>query len=500
MVPASVSENNESNDLKPYLDTLVSKRRIGFAWLDDELTVKQCFGELSEWIPIGKNICSATPLFWGMNSDLLHLQDEPDCAVIIPKVGLKTSWDDSTKLSIEIMWAQEDNKYIVTLYNISSQSDLDHELAKQVRARRIAEENYQAAKKQANEQQGLLGLIMDHAPAAVAIFDHNMKFRFTTKNWLELFALEGEPVIGRSFYDTCPGREEDRSKHQDCLQGKHITLEIEKMRNGNGKMEWVRLDLQPWKNKNNTIGGIIIVADVLTQLIEKRKELEQKNTDLARANQELEEFTSIVSHDLKSPLRVITSKANEIQQIQNSPHVDQILQQSDRMSSMLDDLFEYSHIHRRSEKILPTNIQNIIQNIIPTIANSSNSKFQHQTLDVTLEIPVAPFDLIMRNLIENAIRHNKNDTGTIILELNEMETEWHFSITDDGPGIPLELQTKIFQPFQTGYSSETGNGIGLALVKKMVDLHGGNIWLESNPDKNVGAKFMFTWPKYVSTI
>lgn len=500
MVSGTVTENNESDDLKPYLDTLVSKRRIGFAWLDEALTVKQCFGELSQWIPIGKNICEATPLFWGMNSELLHLQDEPECAVIIPKVGLKTSWDDSTKLSIEIMWAEEDAKYIVTLYNISSQSDLDHELAKQVRARRIAEENYQAAKRQANEQQGLLGLIMDHAPAAVAIFDHNMNFRFTTKNWLKLFALEGEPVIGRSFYDTCPGRHEDRQKHQECLQGKHITLEIEKMRNGNGTMEWVRLDLQPWKNENNTIGGIIIVADVLTKLIQKRKELEQKNGDLARANQELEEFTSIVSHDLKSPLRLISSEANTIMQQYSSPQADQIIKQSNRMSSMLDDLFEYSHINRRSEKKSPIHLLNIIQSIVATIPDTSNFNIRYLNLDMTIEIPLAPFDLVIRNLIENSIRHHHKQNGAITVELTEIDGHWQFTVADDGPGIPPELHSKIFQPFQTGPSSGTGNGIGLALVKKMVDLHGGNIELVSDTDQNTGTKFMFTWPKFISTM
>ncbi len=488
-------ENSESDDLKPYLDTLVSKRRLGFAWLDDELTVKQCFGELSQWIPIGKNICEATPLFWGMGSELLHLQDEPDCAVIIPKVGLKTSWNDSTKLSIEIMWAPEDQKYIVTLYNISSQSDLDHELAKQVRDRRIAEENYQAAKRQANEQQGLLGLIMDHAPAAVAIFDHNMEFKFTTKNWLQLFALEGEPVIGRSFYDTCPGRNEDLSKHQECLQGQHITLEIEKMRNGNGKIEWVRLDLQPWKKENGTIGGVIIVADVLTQLIEKRNELELKNSDLARANKELEEFTSIVSHDLKSPLRAISSEAENIKQQTGSPQADHIIQQSERMSSMLDDLFEYSHINRRSEKILPINVQKTIENIITAIPNASNFNIQYKNLDITVELPLAPFDLVMRNLMENALRHHDKEGGKVSISMDETDREWTFCISDDGPGIAKELHSKIFQPFQTGQSQEAGNGIGLALVKKMIDLHGGTIKIVSDSNKNTGTKFVFTWPK-----
>ncbi len=486
-------------ELLQSFSSLVSQRRIGFAWLNDQLVTQQNFGELGKWIPLGQNICEATPLFLGMEKELLHLQDQPECTVTIPKVGLKTENDDTLKLSIEIMWEEKENKYVVTLYNINAQSDLDHELAKQVRARRIAEENYQNAKKKVNEQQGLLELIMDHAPAALAVFDHNMNYRFATHNWLKLYGLENEPVIGRKYYELHPDTPDTmKNNHQLCQEGRHISLKEELVAIQENKEEWVRFALRPWKKNNDAIGGIIITAEILTALVNKGNELEQKNRELDRANKELEQFASIISHDLKAPLRSINDEINRLQKLQiteTDKGLTSITDQSTRIASMLDDLFEYSHISKKSKIRQDLNLQELASEIMEILPDTSGFTLELENIPNAISLPLAPFDLILRNLIENSIKHNDQKKGNLKFSMLDQVENWEFTFVDDGPGVDDTQKDRIFLPFHKCTENNSGNGIGLALVKKAIELHGGKISVKTPVFDRRGTQFKFTWPK-----
>lgn len=494
----SIANENNQNLLQSF-SSLVSQRRIGFVWLDDQLVTQQNFGDLGKWIPIGKNICEATPLFLGMEKELLHLQDQPESTVTIPKVGLKGENEDTLKLSIEIMWEEIENKYVVTLYNINAQSDLDHELAKQVRARRIAEDNYQSAKKKVNEQQGLLELIMDHAPSALAVFDHEMKYRFATHNWLRLYGIENQPVIGREFYELHPDTTEAmKQNHQSCQEGRHITLKEELVPVFENRQEWIRFSLRPWKKTNDAIGGIIITAELMTVLVNKGNELEQKNQELDRANQELEQFASIISHDLKAPLRSIE---NEIEQLKQkniagiNTEITGITDQSTRIASMLDDLFEYSHISKKSRVQKDLNLEKLALEIMDILPNTSGFTLQLENIPTAIPLPLAPFDLILRNLVENTIKHSDQKNGNIRFAMNEQDHFWEFHFIDEGPGIPDTQNDRIFLPFHKCTENNSGNGIGLALVKKAIELHGGKISVKTPVYEHRGTQFTFTWPK-----
>jgi two-component system, sensor histidine kinase and response regulator len=236
------------------------------------------------------------------------------------------------------------------------------------------------------------------------------------------------------------------------------------------------------------------------KLAEKRQQ--KLLRDMSLINEELNSFTYIASHDLKSPLRGIDQLAGWIAEdlagrIDESTQKHLALMQSriHRMENLLDDLLEYSRAGRTSSEDVLVDTRLLVQEVCDL---SSASKKVHLNIRTTMPVFVTkkvPLEMVLRNLISNAIKHHpSSEEVEIYISATYQNGRFEFGVGDNGAGIAPEHQAKIFLMFQTLKSRDVveGSGIGLALVKKIVEGLEGKIRVES--DGKTGAWFFFTWP------
>jgi signal transduction histidine kinase len=240
--------------------------------------------------------------------------------------------------------------------------------------------------------------------------------------------------------------------------------------------------------------------------ITERRQAEQRQAELLkeveRANLELKEFAYAASHDLKAPLRGIRSLAGWISTDHGEKLDDEgreqlnlLIGRVDRMQQLIDGILQYSRIGRVEEENTMVHLNELVPDIIDLIALPEN-------IQVTIdnELPVikcgeTQITQVFQNLLSNAVKYMDKPQGHIRVGCVEENGFWKFSIADNGPGIEKEYFEKIFEIFQTlsRHDDKGGTGIGLTLVKKIVALYGGEIWLES--ELGQGSTFYFTLPK-----
>lgn len=235
---------------------------------------------------------------------------------------------------------------------------------------------------------------------------------------------------------------------------------------------------------------------------EHKKTLESKNI-IVQKNEELNQFAHIVSHDLKEPLRsmqafseLLKNKYGQNLDEKGTEWLQHIKVSSLRMGKLLDSLLEYSQIGKEKE-LTQVDSNKIMQELLIDLSYLINENKAIIDFDDLPKITAHyhEFKQLLQNLIANAIKFRKDDEAALVrISAIETENEWQFSIKDNGIGISKNDQSKIFIIFHQLHKNRfTGSGIGLANCKKIVELHGGKIWVESA--LNEGSIFYFTIPK-----
>jgi signal transduction histidine kinase len=229
-----------------------------------------------------------------------------------------------------------------------------------------------------------------------------------------------------------------------------------------------------------------------------------KSKELMRANRDLEQFAAIVSHDLKAPMRALQYMTEDMEAaalrgdpIELQARLAQVRTQAQRMSSMLSGLLDYSTVGRKAMAIEDVDTGALARSVSGSIPHGTG-----MTIDVAGDWPVittlkAPLDLVLRNLVDNAVKHHDKPTGKIRLECAPVGADVVISVIDNGPGIPPEHQASIFLPFRTLEAAgrpATGLGLGLALVQRTVESVGGRISLGGAGLDGRGTTFLVRWP------
>ncbi len=249
-----------------------------------------------------------------------------------------------------------------------------------------------------------------------------------------------------------------------------------------------------------------VLARVKNQLTisHLRQKLIAQNEELMRSNQELEQFASVVSHDLQQPLQVIIGfarllekKSQNWEQEDTKEFVSHILGSANHMQQLICDLLTYSRVNRSNptyEQVdCNTVLTQVLSNLQMTIAGS-NAVITNPHLP-TVMANESQLEQVFQNLISNALKfHRPDTTPQVEISIIQQDDEWQFSIKDNGIGIEPEKFTFIFQMFKRLHKRREypGTGIGLAICQKVIDAHGGRIWVESEP--GVGTTFHFTLP------
>ncbi len=239
------------------------------------------------------------------------------------------------------------------------------------------------------------------------------------------------------------------------------------------------------------------------ELVRVNSTLRRTNTTLKERNRELDRFAYVTSHDLKAPLRAIANLSNWISEDlaealppENQNQLRLLRGRVERMEGLINGLLEYSRIGRRQIQIEPTDVHSLIAEIITKLAPP-------ETFAIEIGPDLPKFNTrrvllkqVFLSLIENAIEHHPSDCGRVVISVQDLGESYEFTVADDGQGIEAQYHDRIYNIFQTLQARDTheSTGIGLAIVKKIVETEGGTIELQSSLGQ--GAIFRFTWCKY----
>ena len=261
----------------------------------------------------------------------------------------------------------------------------------------------------------------------------------------------------------------------------------------------VDLDGQPM-----VLAGIIDVTARRRLELEKdqqRLELERANADLARSNSDLEEFAYVASHDLKAPLRAISHLtewiAEEVEVTASTDTIDNLKMLRGRvvrLQALLDGLLAYSRVGRTSASIEEVDVAEVVGDVITVLSPPPGFEIKCADDMPRLRTHRSAILAVLQNLISNGLKHHDRSEGHITISMVLKHGIAEFHVSDDGPGIPPRFHQRIFVIFQTLTSRDEleASGIGLAIVKKRVESHGGQIRVESVPPIR-GTTFVFTW-------
>ena len=301
----------------------------------------------------------------------------------------------------------------------------------------------------------------------------------------------------------------------DDLRKRNIESKELALRTLRGNKIYVTVFCSLTKNIHGEINGSQgIVYDVtpnkeLVALREAEEELEKLNEhlksavwDLKRANRELQEFAYVAAHDLKTPLRAIGTLADWISRDyadkfddQGKEQVRLLVTKAKQMTALIGDVLQYSRVGQSVQNDQKVDLNRVVADVITEIAPPDNIEVAVENELPTIMCKRTHVIQIFQNLVGNAVKYMDKPRGHVKIGHVEQDDSWKFSVADNGPGIDAKYFDKIFKIFQTlgPRKGVESTGIGLSIVKKLVELNKGRVWVESQVGK--GSTFFFTLPK-----
>lgn len=261
--------------------------------------------------------------------------------------------------------------------------------------------------------------------------------------------------------------------------------------------EWIKFEVELLQSLANQIGIALAQARLLQRETEQRQEL-------ARSNADLEQFAYIASHDLQEPLRMIASYLQLLQKryrdkldADADEFIAYAVDGATRMQALIQDLLSYSRVSTRGQPFKQVNGDRVLRDALDNLKMAIAESNAVVTFDPLPQLVADGIQLtqLFQNLIANAIKFRREIPLKIHVGVKKSDENWLFSVSDNGIGIEEQYFEKIFLIFQRLHrrTDYPGTGIGLAICKKIVERHGGKIWLESKPD--LGSIFYFTVPQ-----
>lgn len=336
------------------------------------------------------------------------------------------------------------------------------------------------------------GIIRTVNPAAQRIFGYTETELIGQNAWM-LFPTQEqpqdhEPVIFRKLLQ------------MGKLKGLGVPSEVTGMRK-DGSLFPMDLALVEMNDGDRSM-FIIIMRDISERKVAEEQKARLMD-ELESANEELSSFAYVVSHDLKAPLRAIGALANWLStdyaskfDEEGREHMRLLVNRVHRMGNLIDGILEYSRVGRIREELVRVDVGQLLREVIDFIAPPSNVTITVESELPTLISEPTRVQQIFQNLLSNAIKYMDKPRGEIKIScIAEGDRYWRFMVSDNGPGIDPRHFEKIFQLFQTLAPRDRieSTGVGLALVKKIVEMYGGQIWIES--ERGIGSTFFFTLPQ-----
>ncbi len=346
------------------------------------------------------------------------------------------------------------------------------------------------------------------AQDAIIMLDSTGKVSYWNEAAEKTFEYSREEALGKYLQDliipesSCEGHINGFKRFQETESGAFLGRIIELTASKKDGTEFsieLSLSAVKLKNKWNAIG----MARDITERKKVQKWQKQAVEDLKRSNEELQQFAYVASHDLQEPLRMVSSYT----QLLARRYKDKLDSDADefinfavdganRMQNLINDLLEYSRVGSRGKTFVHTDISAVLDKAkynLQTAIKKSGAEIACSNLPSIMANPILLAQLF-QNIIGNAIKFCGELPPLIEISSNQQESGYLFSVKDNGIGIEQQYADRIFAIFQRLHkkSEYPGSGIGLSISKKIVELHGGKIWMESEPDK--GTIIYFTIP------
>lgn len=351
---------------------------------------------------------------------------------------------------------------------------------------------------------------IDQSPAIIVITDNNAHIQYVNAKFTEVTHYHPEDVIGKNPRILKSGHQSDAFYKElwETLYTKKTWQGEFKNLKKDGSYYWEKAQISPVIDENQNITHFIAIKQDITE----KKELEQSfnqnkkryTEELKQSNEQLEQFAYVVSHDLQEPLRMV---ASYLQLLKRRYHnklgedaddfINYAVDGSERMSGMIKALLQYSRIGTRGRAFSLVDANKSLKVAIMNLSlliTDHKAKITYDTLPM-VQADENQLQQLFQNLISNAIKYRAKAPPKIHISTISKNNHLQFSIKDNGIGIPAEDNERIFMIFQRlGHAKNVqGTGIGLAICKRIVERHGGKIWIESMPGK--GSTFYFTLPQ-----
>lgn len=343
--------------------------------------------------------------------------------------------------------------------------------------------------------------VFDHAPCGMMLANSSGNIINANKRLCEMFGYKPEALIGQKIELLLPQR--FHNGHVALRNNYAATPSPRVMGNGRDvtgmRCDGVEFPVEIGLTAVDTVTGRISCASIVDITERKRSELK-----LREANALLEEFTYVASHDLRSPLRGIAHLIDFIREDYGDTAPESAVHNLERMTEriqgmekLISDLLAYARAGKRNLKIEPIRLPEIINEIAELEATSDSIHLDVYTPDESFEGAKTPLTTVIRNLVSNAIKHHDQPVAHVAIHARLEGNHCIIEVSDEGPGIPLAAQQRVFRLFQTLNASERrGAGLGLAVVQRLVEGHGGSITLISDENKR-GCTFRVIWPRFV---
>jgi PAS domain S-box-containing protein len=328
------------------------------------------------------------------------------------------------------------------------------------------------------------------------------KVLMVNRSFKDISGYEQSDLLGNNLHRVLFGNTRDQVTHFSQIVDKRSDenlFELEVLNKKQEKRIWLVSETPNYGTDGEQTGYIGVYLDITEQKkLERQKEKLVK--DLENSNNELQQYAHIVSHDLKSPLRSIDALVSWLREdnegkldensLKNLRHIQTTLE---HMENLISDILNHSGVRKDKLFLENVNVKEVIFDVIGVL-----NVPKHITVHVEGTLPSIKADKTMlkqlfQNLINNAVKYNNKEQGNVWVNFQEQNNNYLFCIKDDGIGIDKKFHKSIFKIFQSVTKNENSTGIGLAIVKKIVDLHQGEIWVKSELDR--GSSFYFTLKK-----
>jgi PAS domain S-box-containing protein len=363
------------------------------------------------------------------------------------------------------------------------------------------------------EERNLLRTIIDQLPSRLYVKDLQSRYVLNNQAHLDGLGVKTQAeATGRTTRDFFPG-----ARGEQALLDDRRVLDTDKpMANeersdfgGVGRLRWSLVTKVPLHDVSGRLIGLVGISHDITERKRQEEETKRMATELARSNAELEQFAYVASHDLQEPLRAVAScvqllkkryegqldeRANEF--------ITHAVDGTKRMQALIMDLLAYSRVGTHSHPFTAIDCNEIMKDVLANLTvaiSESGANVTHEPLP-TVTADDSQLSQVFQNLIGNALKFRaEGRTPEVRVTVRRDGADWIFGVADNGIGIEPQYYERVFRVFQRLHTRARypGTGIGLAICKKIVERHGGRIWIESQPDR--GTTFFFTLPERTPT-